>query len=107
MTKIKATRDATRVKNALAAIGEAARAGSARTLEVAVVRCGAADDQVCACTGQGNLMTLAVEAARARATVGEISDAMELVSRAVHGGRVSSGCGGRRCLAGTTRPTAW
>jgi methylmalonyl-CoA mutase len=33
----------------------------------------------CAETGQGNLLTLAVEAARARATVGEISSALEKV----------------------------
>jgi methylmalonyl-CoA mutase cobalamin-binding domain/chain len=50
---IKAGRDAARVDAALKALGEAAA------------------------SGQGNLLELAVEATRARATVGEISDALE------------------------------
>ncbi|WP_419192445.1 methylmalonyl-CoA mutase [Engelhardtia mirabilis] len=33
----------------------------------------------CAASGEGNLLELAIEAARARATVGEISDALEVV----------------------------
>jgi methylmalonyl-CoA mutase len=43
--------------------------------------CRAALDALATCaeTGQGNLLGLAVEAARARATVGEISDALERV----------------------------
>ncbi len=41
--------------------------------------CQAALDRIAACarSGQGNLLELAVEAAKARATLGEISDAME------------------------------
>jgi methylmalonyl-CoA mutase len=44
-------------------------------------RCRAALDALTACaeTGEGNLLGLAVEAARARATVGEISEALEKV----------------------------
>ncbi len=55
LEKVRAERDQAACDAALAAITEAAR------------------------SGQGNLLTLAVEAARARATVGEISDAMEQV----------------------------
>ncbi|CAI5445239.1 unnamed protein product [Caenorhabditis angaria] len=51
---IRATRDAKRAQNALNALTEA-------------------------CKGQGNLLELAIEASRARCTVGEISDAMESV----------------------------
>jgi methylmalonyl-CoA mutase len=51
--KIRATRDEAKCVAALKALGEAAR------------------------TGTGNLLTLAVEATRARATVGEISSALE------------------------------
>ncbi|CAO4371140.1 unnamed protein product [Caenorhabditis nigoni] len=54
LNKIRETRDAEKAKRALDAITEGAR-------------------------GDGNLMELAVEAARARCTVGEISDAMEKV----------------------------
>ncbi|GKV68140.1 methylmalonyl-CoA mutase [Sporosarcina sp. NCCP-2716] len=53
---MKAARDPEAVKEALAAITEAAE------------------------TGTGNLLALAVDAARARATIGEISDAIEAVS---------------------------
>ncbi len=53
---MKASRDAEAVKETLAAITEAAE------------------------TGTGNLLALAVDAARARATIGEISDAIEAVS---------------------------
>ncbi|NHN35941.1 methylmalonyl-CoA mutase [Pseudomaricurvus alcaniphilus] len=53
LNKLKAERDNDAVKAALAAITEAAK------------------------TGQGNLLDLSVKAARVRATVGEISDAME------------------------------
>ncbi len=54
LNKTKATRDPAKVKAALDALTEGAK-------------------------GNGNLLTLAVEAARARASVGEISDAMEKV----------------------------
>ncbi|WP_417277964.1 methylmalonyl-CoA mutase [Celeribacter sp.] len=53
LDKIKATRDATKVEETLGALEAAAK------------------------SGEGNLLSLAVEAARARATVGEISMAME------------------------------
>lgn len=52
---VKSTRDAEAVRNVLARITESAR------------------------SGEGNLLSLAVEAARVRATLGEISDAMEEV----------------------------
>ncbi len=54
LQKIKGTRDHTRVEQALKALTDGAR-------------------------GSANLLALAVEAARARATVGEISDALEAV----------------------------
>ena len=53
LQKIKATRDGARVQAALEALSAAAR------------------------SGQGNLLALSIEAVRARATVGEISDALE------------------------------
>ena len=53
LNRIRASRDAGRVRATLAALTEAAD------------------------TGEGNLLALAIEAARARATVGEISDALE------------------------------
>ncbi len=55
LQKIRATRDSARVKAALAALTECAR------------------------TGTGNLLALSIEAIRARATVGEVSDALEQV----------------------------
>lgn len=55
LTKIRATRDAAAVEAALAALTK------------------------CAETGEGNLLDLAVKAVRLRATVGEISDALEKV----------------------------
>ena len=55
LARIRATRDSARVKACLAALTEAARCGT------------------------GNLLALAIEATRARATVGEISDALEAV----------------------------
>jgi methylmalonyl-CoA mutase len=55
LARIRATRDGARVKACLAALTEAARSGA------------------------GNLLALAIEATRARATVGEISDALEAV----------------------------
>ncbi len=55
LAKIKATRDAQKVAESLAKLTE------------------------CAKTGNGNLLSLAVEAARNRATLGEISDALESV----------------------------
>jgi methylmalonyl-CoA mutase len=54
LNRIKATRDAAAVQKALDALTEGAR-------------------------GNGNLLALAVDASRARATVGEISDALEVV----------------------------
>lgn len=56
LEELKANRDSEAVKNALAAITE------------------------CAKTGEGNLLELAVEAARVRASLGEISDACEEVA---------------------------
>lgn len=53
LASVKASRDAARVQAALQAIEDAAR------------------------SGEGNLLALSVEAARARATLGEISDAVE------------------------------
>ena len=53
LARVKGTRDAARVSAALAALTECAR------------------------TGTGNLLALAIAASRARATVGEISDALE------------------------------
>lgn len=55
LQQVKSTRDAEAVRNVLARITESAR------------------------SGEGNLLSLAVEAARVRATLGEISDAMEEV----------------------------
>jgi len=55
LKKIRASRDAAAVKKALASLGQGAR------------------------TGQGNLLELAVQAMRVRATVGEVSDALEEV----------------------------
>jgi methylmalonyl-CoA mutase len=53
LAKIRATRDGAKVQTALAALTEAAK------------------------TGTGNLLALSIDAVRARATVGEISDALE------------------------------
>jgi methylmalonyl-CoA mutase len=55
LKRIKAARDAAKVRETLAALTRAAE------------------------TGEGNLLALAIEAARARATVGEISEALERV----------------------------
>lgn len=55
LAKIRAARDGARVQAALAALAEAAK------------------------TGQGNLLALSIEAIRLRATVGEVSDALESV----------------------------
>jgi methylmalonyl-CoA mutase len=55
LAKVRASRDGARVQAALAALTEAAR------------------------TGEGNLLALAIDAIRARATVGEVSDALEQV----------------------------
>jgi len=57
LQQIRATRDAGRVQAALTALTECAREGSAA----------------------GNLLALSIEAIRARATVGEVSDALEQV----------------------------
>jgi len=46
----------------------------------------------CCKTGEGNLLALSIDASRARATVGEITDAMEKVfGRHVATGRLVSG----------------
>jgi methylmalonyl-CoA mutase len=55
LQRVRASRDGARVAASLAALTDAAR------------------------SGQGNLLALAIEATRARATVGEISDALEAV----------------------------
>lgn len=55
LAKIRAARDGARVQAALAALAEAAK------------------------TGQGNLLALSIDAIRLRATVGEVSDALESV----------------------------
>jgi methylmalonyl-CoA mutase len=55
LQRIRATRDGARVQAALAALTDAAH------------------------TGQGNLLALSIEAIRARATVGEVSDALEKI----------------------------
>ncbi|MCW5636268.1 MAG: methylmalonyl-CoA mutase [Rubrivivax sp.] len=55
LARIRATRDDRKVRAALEALGESAR------------------------TGQGNLLALSIEAIRLRATVGEVSDALEKV----------------------------
>lgn len=55
LAKVKAARDATKVKAALEAL------------------------TACAKSGQGNLLQLSIEAVRLRATVGEVSDALEAV----------------------------
>ncbi|MDE2080863.1 MAG: methylmalonyl-CoA mutase [Burkholderiales bacterium] len=55
LAQVRATRDAARVQAALAALTE------------------------CAKHGQGNLLALSIDAMRARATVGEVSDALEQV----------------------------
>lgn len=68
LEKLRATRDAKKVESTLAALADCAR------------------------TGQGNLLDLSIQAARAQATVGEISSALEKVfgrhdagEKAVHG----------------------
>jgi methylmalonyl-CoA mutase len=60
LTRIRATRDAGKCRTALEALTKAAE------------------------TGEGNLLALAIEAARARASVGEISDALEKVYGRYH-----------------------
>ncbi len=55
LKQVRATRDEARVRAALAALAECAR------------------------SGEGNLLALSIEAMRARATVGEVSDALEAV----------------------------
>jgi methylmalonyl-CoA mutase len=64
LARIRATRDAARVQAALAALTAAAHAG----------RTGDGAD-----AASGNLLALSIEAIRARATVGEVSDALEQV----------------------------
>jgi len=64
LKQIRATRDAARVKSALAALTEAARSGASG---------GSAGGAA------GNLLDLSIQAIRLRATVGEVSDALEQV----------------------------
>jgi len=64
LERIRATRDAAAVKKALAALTEAARAGASG---------GGAGGAA------GNLLDLSIRAVRLRATVGEVSDALEVV----------------------------
>ena len=72
LKRLRAERDATATKAALAALTRAAR------------------------TGEGNLLALAIDAARAKATVGEISDALEdAFGRYAPRIRVTSGVYGR------------
>jgi methylmalonyl-CoA mutase len=65
---IRATRDEAKVRAALAAITAAAQAGA-----------GAPGAAVAADAASGNLLALSIEAIRLRATVGEVSDALEQV----------------------------
>ncbi len=65
---IRATRDEEKVRAALAAVTAAAQAGV-----------GAPGAAVAADAASGNLLALAIEAIRLRATVGEVSDALEQV----------------------------
>jgi methylmalonyl-CoA mutase len=65
---IRATRDEAKVRAALAAVTAAAQAGV-----------GAPGAAVAADAASGNLLALAIEAIRLRATVGEVSDALEQV----------------------------
>jgi len=64
LEKLRAKRDEAKVKEILAKMEKAARAGQASTGKR---------------EGDANLLTLAIEAAKLRATVGEISDALERV----------------------------
>jgi len=64
LQRIRATRDAARVKATLAALTEAARSGAS----------GSGPGRAA-----GNLLDLSIQAVRARATVGEVSDALEQV----------------------------
>ncbi len=64
LATIRATRDAARVSAALAALTEAARSGASGNGASGAAR---------------NLLELSIEAMRARATVGEVSDALEQV----------------------------
>ena len=56
------------------------------------LQCVLAEITQCCKSGEGNLLALAIDAARLRATVGEITDAMEVVfGRHVATGRLVSG----------------
>jgi methylmalonyl-CoA mutase len=70
LAKVRATRDAAKVKAALAALTECARAGASS---------GGAIGTTSAPGAGGNLLALSIEAVRLRATVGEVSDALEQV----------------------------
>jgi methylmalonyl-CoA mutase len=64
LAKIRATRDSAKVRQALAALTDCARAG---------------ESSGGASVAAGNLLALSIEAMRHRATVGEVSDALEIV----------------------------
>jgi len=70
LNAIRAKRDAALVQQALAAITSAAEAGASGN----AANVGGASG---ATTGEGNLLDLVIKAMRLRATVGEVSDAME------------------------------
>jgi methylmalonyl-CoA mutase len=73
---IRATRDSARVQAALAALTECARSGATGP---AAAEGGVTDGGTAGGGSTGNLLALSIEAIRARATVGEVSDALETV----------------------------
>jgi methylmalonyl-CoA mutase len=73
---IRATRDSARVQAALAALTECARSGATGP---AAAEGGVTDGGTAGGGSTGNLLALSIEAIRARATVGEVSDALEKV----------------------------
>jgi methylmalonyl-CoA mutase len=73
---IRATRDSARVQAALAALTECARSGATGP---AAAEGGVTDGGTAGGGSTGNLLALSIEALRARATVGEVSDALETV----------------------------
>ncbi len=86
LTKTRSSRDETACSAALAALTEGARHGSTNTVRVEPVEGFPSSDTkdegkegLRQAQPERNLLALAVECARARATLGEISDAMEAV----------------------------
>ena len=73
---IRATRDPVRVRAALAALTECARSGATGP---AAAEGGVTGGGTAGGGSAGNLLALSIEAIRARATVGEVSDALETV----------------------------